>query len=198
MGKTTDGLIALAAAITPDPRPREMDMLLATGEQVTIALLRWRCRRSACRRARFTGAQVGIVTDSAHTKARIKRITRRADPRGAGRGQRRRRGRLPGHGPRTATSRRSAAAAPTSPPSRSPPRSRPTCARSTPTWTASTPPIPASCPTRASSTRISYDEMLEMASLGAGVMQPARSSSPRSTTCRSTSAPPSSRTRARW
>ena len=39
MGKTTDGLLALAARVTPTPEPREMDMLLATGEQVTIALL---------------------------------------------------------------------------------------------------------------------------------------------------------------
>ncbi|PYM06895.1 MAG: aspartate kinase [Candidatus Rokuibacteriota bacterium] len=60
MGKTTDGLIALAHRISPAPDAREMDMLLATGEQVTIAPL--------------TGAQVGLLTDAAHTKARIKKI----------------------------------------------------------------------------------------------------------------------------
>jgi aspartate kinase len=75
MGKTTDGLVALASAITPTPDPREMDMLLATGEQVTIGLLAMALQdlgRPACS---FTGPQVGLITDEAHTKARIKRIT---------------------------------------------------------------------------------------------------------------------------
>src|SRR6266478_9183864 len=75
MGKTTDGLLALASAITSNPDPREMDMLLATGEQVTVGLLAMALQslgRPACS---FTGAQVGLYTDDAHTRARIKRIT---------------------------------------------------------------------------------------------------------------------------
>jgi aspartate kinase len=75
MGKTTDSLVALAHAITAVPDPREMDMLLATGEQVTIGLLAMALQslgRPACS---FTGPQVGLITDAVHTKARIKRIT---------------------------------------------------------------------------------------------------------------------------
>src|SRR5262245_44063556 len=75
MGKTTDTLLALASAVTSNPDPREMDMLLATGEQVTIGLLAMALQslgRPACS---FTGPQVGLYTDEAHTRARIKRIT---------------------------------------------------------------------------------------------------------------------------
>src|SRR2546426_7958753 len=75
MGKTTDGLLALASAITSNPDPREMDMLLATGEQVTVGLLAMALQslgRPACS---FTGPQVGLYTDEVHTMARIKRIT---------------------------------------------------------------------------------------------------------------------------
>src|SRR5262245_3742243 len=75
MGKTTDGLVALASAITPTPDPRELDMLLATGEQVTIGLLAMALQSLGHSAQSFTGAQVGLVTDDAHTKARIKRIT---------------------------------------------------------------------------------------------------------------------------
>ena len=74
MGKTTDSLLALASALTSSPDPREMDMLLATGEQVTIALLAM-ALQSLGRPARsFTGAHVGLYTDDAHTRARIRRI----------------------------------------------------------------------------------------------------------------------------
>ncbi len=75
MGKTTDSLVALAGAITPSPDPREMDMLLATGEQVTIGLLAMALQTLGHPACSFTGAQVGLVTDEAHTRARIKRIT---------------------------------------------------------------------------------------------------------------------------
>ncbi len=75
MGKTTDSLVALAATITPTPDPREMDMLLATGEQQTIGLLAMALQSLGHAARSFTGAQVGLVTDDAHTKARIKRIT---------------------------------------------------------------------------------------------------------------------------
>src|SRR5262249_53233243 len=75
MGKTTDGLVALAGAITPAPDPREMDMLLATGEQVTIGLLAMALHGLGRPAKSPTGAQVGLITDAAHTRARIKRIT---------------------------------------------------------------------------------------------------------------------------
>ncbi len=74
MGKTTDGLVELAHRITPAPEPREMDMLLATGEQVTIALLAMALHALGFKARSFTGPQVGMVTDRAHTKARITRI----------------------------------------------------------------------------------------------------------------------------
>ncbi|MBI2525569.1 MAG: aspartate kinase [Candidatus Rokubacteria bacterium] len=75
MGKTTDSLVALASAITPTPDPREMDMLLATGEQVTIGLLAMALQSLGHPACSFTGPQVGLITDAVHTKARIKRIS---------------------------------------------------------------------------------------------------------------------------
>jgi len=74
MGKTTDGLVGLASAITPRPDPREMDMLLATGEQVTVALLAMALHRVGAKARSFTGGQAGLRTDGAHTQARITRI----------------------------------------------------------------------------------------------------------------------------
>ena len=74
MGKTTDGLITLAQQITPSPDPREMDMLLATGEQITIALLAMALQRLGLKARSFTGPQAGMRTDTAHTRARITRI----------------------------------------------------------------------------------------------------------------------------
>jgi aspartate kinase len=74
MGKTTDSLVALARAITPSPDPREMDVLLATGEQVTIGLLAMALQSLGHPACSFTGPQVGLITDEAHTSARIKRI----------------------------------------------------------------------------------------------------------------------------
>src|SRR5215831_8173023 len=75
MGKTTDGLVNLAHAITSAPDPREMDMVLATGEQVTIGLLAMALQSLGHPARSFTGPQVGMVTDDAHTEARIRRIT---------------------------------------------------------------------------------------------------------------------------
>jgi len=75
MGKTTDGLVNLAHAITSAPDPREMDMVLATGEQVTIGLLAMALLSLGHPARSFTGPQVGLVTDEAHTEARIRRIT---------------------------------------------------------------------------------------------------------------------------
>jgi aspartate kinase len=74
-GDTTDELIALAKEITENPPAREMDMLLATGEQISIALMAMAIQALGEKAISFTGAQVGIVTDSSHTKARIKSIS---------------------------------------------------------------------------------------------------------------------------
>lgn len=71
MGHVTDELVSLAAAIDPEPPEREMDMLLATGEQVTIALLAMAIHALGHEAISFTGPQVGIVTDAGHTKAHI-------------------------------------------------------------------------------------------------------------------------------
>ncbi len=74
MGKTTDQLVKLANDITPSPSRREMDMLLSTGEQVSIALLSMAIQAEGHSAVSLTGAQVGIVTEAAHTRARIVQI----------------------------------------------------------------------------------------------------------------------------
>lgn len=74
-GDTTDDLIELAREISEQPPAREMDMLLATGEQISIALMAMAIQTLGDKAVSFTGAQVGIVTDSTHTKARIKSIS---------------------------------------------------------------------------------------------------------------------------
>lgn len=74
MSGETNRLIDLASQINDDPTPREMDMLVSTGEQVTISLLAMALHKLGVPATSYTGAQVGIRTDSAHTKARIQRI----------------------------------------------------------------------------------------------------------------------------
>lgn len=74
MGKTTDQLVGLAQQITRQPSQREMDMLLSTGEQVSIALLSMALQELGQPALSMTGAQVGIVTEAAHTRARILHI----------------------------------------------------------------------------------------------------------------------------
>jgi aspartate kinase len=71
MGHTTDDLTSLARAISSDPPRREMDMLLATGEQVSIALLAMALHALGVAAVSMTGPQVGIVTESTHGRARI-------------------------------------------------------------------------------------------------------------------------------
>ncbi len=71
MGHTTDELTSLARAISADPPRREMDMLLATGEQVSIALLAMALQAQGVPAVSMTAPQVGIVTESAHGRARI-------------------------------------------------------------------------------------------------------------------------------
>ncbi len=74
-GHTTDELIALAKEITENPPAREMDMLLSTGEQVSVALMAMAIESLGVPAISFTGAQIGLVTDSFHTKARIRNIS---------------------------------------------------------------------------------------------------------------------------
>ncbi|QSP94208.1 aspartate kinase [Marinobacter salinisoli] len=74
MSGETNRLIGLANSIMDEPTPREMDVLVSTGEQVTIALLSMALQKRGCDARSYTGSQVRIVTDSTHTKARIKQI----------------------------------------------------------------------------------------------------------------------------
>jgi aspartate kinase len=71
LGDTTDELLELVDQITDRPIEREMDMLLATGEQVSVALLAMAIHELGEKAISFTGPQVGIITDTTHTKARI-------------------------------------------------------------------------------------------------------------------------------
>ncbi|MFN2360814.1 MAG: aspartate kinase [Marinobacter sp.] len=74
MSGETNRLIGLANEIMEEPTPREMDVLVSTGEQVTIALLSMALQKRGCDARSYTGAQVRILTDSSHTKARIRQI----------------------------------------------------------------------------------------------------------------------------
>ena len=74
MGKTTDSLVKLANSISPNPSRREMDMLLSTGEQVSIALLSMALQELGQPAISLTGTQVGIVTEAHHSRARILKI----------------------------------------------------------------------------------------------------------------------------
>jgi aspartate kinase len=74
MSGETNRLIALAEEISDYPSPRELDVLLSTGEQVTIALLSMALEKRGCAARSYTGTQVHIRTDSAHNKARIRDV----------------------------------------------------------------------------------------------------------------------------
>ena len=74
MGKTTDGLVKLAHEVSSSPNRREMDMLLSTGEQVSISLLSMALQEIGQPAISLTGAQVGIVTEAQYSKARILEI----------------------------------------------------------------------------------------------------------------------------
>ena len=74
MSGETNRLLDLAAAVTDTPVPRELDVLLSTGEQVTIALLSMALDKLGCAARSYTGGQVHIRTDSVHNKARIREI----------------------------------------------------------------------------------------------------------------------------
>ena len=75
MAGETDRLVNLAHEISSNPADREMDLLLSSGERVTSALLALSLQELGCPARAFTGRQVGIITDSSHTKARIERIS---------------------------------------------------------------------------------------------------------------------------
>ncbi len=74
MGKTTNGLVDLANQVSPNARGRELDMLLATGELVTIALTAMAIKALGHPAISLTGWQAGFITESAHNKARIAEI----------------------------------------------------------------------------------------------------------------------------
>ena len=75
MGKNTDMLVQLAEEVSENPPAREMDMLLSTGEQVSVALMAMAIDNLGYKAVSLTGAQIGIRTDSSHTKARIRSIS---------------------------------------------------------------------------------------------------------------------------
>ncbi|HAK59813.1 MAG TPA: aspartate kinase [Nitrospiraceae bacterium] len=75
MSGETDKLVNLAAEVSENPDPREMDMLVSTGERVTIALLSMAIHSLGHAAQSFTGRQAGIISDCFHTKARIEKIT---------------------------------------------------------------------------------------------------------------------------
>lgn len=78
LGDTTDDLVQLAQNISEHPPEREMDMLMATGEQISCALVAMAIKELGQDAISFTGSQVGIVTDNTHTKAKIEKISARA------------------------------------------------------------------------------------------------------------------------
>src|SRR5690606_18098063 len=73
-GDTTDRLLEMAYAISSDPPKRELDMLLATGEQISISLLAMAIDELGHKVISLTGAQGGILTDEHHTKAKIRAV----------------------------------------------------------------------------------------------------------------------------
>ena len=75
MGKQTDALVDLANQICERPAAREMDMLLSSGEQVSVDLMAMAVHRLGEKAVSLTGAQIGVRTDSSHTKARIRSIS---------------------------------------------------------------------------------------------------------------------------
>jgi len=87
MGDRTDELIALARELHPQPDPREMDMLLAVGEQMSVALMAVAIHAQGCDAISLTGAQAGIRTDNVSSKAKIKNIDTSRLRRELGRGR---------------------------------------------------------------------------------------------------------------
>jgi aspartate kinase len=74
MGNTTDNLLSMAYGLSDNPRPRELDVLMSTGEQVSIALLSIALNDMGCRARSFTGQQIGLMTEGFHTRSKISDI----------------------------------------------------------------------------------------------------------------------------
>jgi aspartate kinase len=75
MGRTTDTLLELARSVSPTPDPRELDMLLSTGERIACALVAMAVHDLGHEAVSFTGSQAGILTDAVYTRAKIREIT---------------------------------------------------------------------------------------------------------------------------
>jgi aspartate kinase len=75
MGKTTDALLELAQQVSPHPHPRELDMLLSTGERTACALVAMAVHDLGHEAVSFTGSQAGIITDAVYNRAKIREIT---------------------------------------------------------------------------------------------------------------------------
>ena len=75
MGRTTDALLELARQVSPHPHPRELDMLLSTGERTACALVAMAVHDLGHEAVSFTGSQAGIITDAVYTRAKIREIT---------------------------------------------------------------------------------------------------------------------------
>ncbi len=75
MGRTTDSLLELARRVSPHPDPRELDMLLSTGERIACALVAMAVHDLGHEAVSYTGSQAGILTDAVYTKAKIREIT---------------------------------------------------------------------------------------------------------------------------
>ena len=152
-----------------------MDQLLATGEQVTIALMAMAIHAQGHEAISFTGGQIGLVTDSLASKARIQSINKQRIFEQLDDGKIVIVAGLPGRHARRRLHDARAAAAPTPRWSPSARCSRPTSARTTPTSTASYTADPRIVPNARKIDRISYDEMLELVRRsGRSVLQTAR------------------------
>src|SRR5271166_575432 len=145
-GDTTDDLIAMARQISDRPPARELDMLLATGEQVSVALMAIAIESLGVPAISFTAAQIGILTDSLHTRARIREISTERIFQALGEGK------IVIVAGFQGVDRNAEIT---------------TLGRGGSVTTAD----PRIVPEARKIDRISYDEMMELASLGAGVMQ---------------------------
>ena len=87
LGDSTDELLGLAHKVTKSPSERELDMLISTGEQVSVALLAMAIHKLGYEAISFTGAQVGIITDASHTRARILNINTKRIEEGLNKGK---------------------------------------------------------------------------------------------------------------
>ncbi len=116
MGDSTDRLVDLAKQISPEPPSREMDVLLTTGEQVSIALLAMALNARGVPARSFTGSQVRVLTTNAHGRARIENVETERLRAALDEGVVPDRGGLSGCRSLSGTLQRSAVAAPTRPP----------------------------------------------------------------------------------